>query len=159
MKLPRRLRLWLLARVEAVMTSRPPDFIVGDDYLRRWHLLPRNSLFNVYAHLFLHDDDDRALHDHPYANVSFVLDGGYHEHMSGGRIFLRDVGIVVARRPTTPHRIMLRRTGEAALIPAVTLFITGPRVREWGFTCPQGWRRWQDFVHPTDRGKVGPGCS
>lgn len=39
-----------------------------------------------------------------------------------------------------------------------TLFITGPKIQDWGFLCPHGFRRWQDFVHPDDKGAVGPGC-
>lgn len=42
--------------------------------------------------------------------------------------------------------------------PCTTLFITGRKEREWGFWCPQGFIRWQDFVDPKNSGKVGRGC-
>ena len=73
-------------------TVRPPDFIVGsetDPYLRRWHLLPRNRLFNVYLHNFCRSDDDRALHDHPWVNMSVLLSGSYMEHVKDGTPRLR----------------------------------------------------------------------
>src|SRR5690606_10870352 len=35
---------------------------------------------NLYVHVFLRDDDDRALHDHPSWAVSLLLDGSYLEH-------------------------------------------------------------------------------
>ena len=41
--------------------------------------------------------------------------------------------------------------------PVWTLFITGPRLRSWGFYCPQGWRHWEDFTSPDGR-NVGRGC-
>lgn len=42
--------------------------------------------------------------------------------------------------------------------PAWTIFITGRRVRDWGFWCPQGWRFWKEFVDPKNHGKIGKGC-
>lgn len=63
--------------------NRPPDFIVGPRskvYLQRWFILPRNPVFNIYYHKFLHSDDDRALHDHMYFNLSILLKGRYIEH-------------------------------------------------------------------------------
>src|SRR5881392_3402104 len=65
------------------IASRPPDFTVGSPdrpYLQRWWLLPRNPVLNVYLHQFLRDDDDRALHDHPWDWCSVLLKGGYCEH-------------------------------------------------------------------------------
>ena len=50
--------------------NREPDFIIGGHeapYLRRHWLIPRNRFFNIYVHEFLRSDDDRALHDHPWA--------------------------------------------------------------------------------------------
>lgn len=79
-KLAQRLAKWGLKK----MKSRKPDFVIGSEdnpYLLRWWILPRNKFFNIYLHLFMRSDDDRALHDHPWWNASFVLDGGYYEYM------------------------------------------------------------------------------
>jgi hypothetical protein len=123
-------------------------------------VIPRNRLFNIYLHKFLRDDDDRALHDHPWISLSIVLRGGYIEHMPGA-IKRRKAGQVVFRRATHAHRVELLRDGfclAEEVVPAWTLFITGPKVREWGFHCPQGWRHWKDFTAPGDSSRVGRGC-
>lgn len=145
--------------------KRKPDFIVGTEdnpYLLRWYLIPRNRFANVYLHEFRRDDDDRALHDHPWPSLSIVLSGGYYEHTPGPdgshqRIWYGR-GSVIFRRASHSHRIELARTPEGDLVPARTLFLTGPVVREWGFHCQQGWRHWKEFVDSRDSGKVGKGC-
>lgn len=133
------------------------SFIVGDPerpYLLRWHLIPRNRFFNVYLHKFLRSDDDRALHDHPWAfNASILLKGSYIEHTKNGD-FLRRRGRIYIRRGEYAHRVQLIK-GK----PVWTLFITGRKVRAWGFHCPQGWRHWKDFVKITEVGNdTGVGC-
>lgn len=144
-----------LAGMEAwargLMASRPPDYDIGPGYLRRWWVVPRNAWCNVYLHDFGRSDDDRALHDHPWVNTSFVIAGRYIEHTPEGS-FVREAGAVVNREATALHRVELF-PGTRAL----TLFMTGPMVREWGFACPQGWVHWEKFTDPTGRG-VGRGC-
>jgi hypothetical protein len=41
---------------------------------------------------------------------------------------------------------------------AVSLFMTGPKVREWGFACPKGWVHWRDFTGGENGELVGRGC-
>lgn len=166
----------LIERVQ----QRPPDRNIGPGYLLRWYVWPRNRLCNLYLHEFLRSDDDRALHDHPWMNCSLVLSGGYLEVLPAGKGLFRrgdpqvggtprwrPPGSVVARLPRSAHRLVVPPQGFGAA-PTVTLFLTGPRVRSWGFWCPEaspaakdghgGWRHWQDFVAKHDRGAVGPGC-
>lgn len=131
---------------------RQPDFIIGDNYLRRWFIAPRNAFANVYLHQFRRSDDDRALHDHPWANASYVLAGRYIEHTPDGQ-FLRVAGDFVERPAEALHRIELI-AGE----PCISLFTTGPKIRDWGFACPNGWVPWQDFTSPTDSSQTGRGC-
>lgn len=38
--------------------------------------------------------------------------------------------------------------------PAWTVVLTGPRVRSWGFLCPQGWTHWKRFVHQNGCGEA-----
>lgn len=131
---------------------RDPDFIIGDNYLRRWWIIPRNEGCNVYLHDIRKSDDDRALHDHPWTNTSYLLMGSYLEHTPDG-IFTRRAGDIVERPAHALHRL--------EVVPgdrAISLFITGPKVREWGFNCPKGWRHWKQFVDPNDAGQPGPGC-
>ena len=140
---------------------RQPDMVIGGHerpYLLRWYVLPMNRLLNVYLHEFHRSDDDRALHDHPWANVSILLRGEYTEHtiMAGGvhvRHVRREGDVVVRPSGRYAHRIELH-AGQCT-----TLFITGPKYRTWGFHCPeQGWIPWRRFVDARDSGAIGPGC-
>lgn len=142
------LQAWALT-----VMATPPDFVIGDDYLRRWWIVPRNAACNVYLHEILRSDDDRALHDHPWDNTSYLLSGRYIEHTPEGS-FMRQAGEVIQRRATDLHRLEVIE-GEP---PALSLFMTGPKVREWGFLCPQGWVHWEDFCDRGDSSKVGRGC-
>lgn len=150
MLIPRHLHTWLLHRAWSIQNSRPPDFIISGpegEYLRRWYAIPRNPFFNIYVHEFLHSDEERALHDHMYINMSLVLQQGYREHFKN-RVVHRPIGAIAWRLPATAHRVELI-DGK----PAVTIFIAGPRVRRWGFHCPHGWVYWKDFVQ-----QAGKGC-
>lgn len=153
--------------------ARNPDFIIGGQeapYLRRHWLLPRNRWLNVYVHEFLRSDDDRALHDHPYLfNVSWLIDGWYIEHTiregGVGVATMRSAGEFKFRWGSAPHRVELVtqtmvRAGlvESAPAPCWTVFITGPRVREWGFHCGHRWVPWQEFTDARDAGAIGKGC-
>jgi hypothetical protein len=138
---------------------RAPDFIIGgpgSPYMFRWWIIPRNQFFNIYLHKILRDDDDRALHDHPWWNISIVLRGGYREITQAGAK-MRRPGSIIFRRATDAHRLELPvRNGGISY--CWSLFVTGRRIREWGFHCPQGWRVWHEFVDSRDKGQVGKGC-
>lgn len=118
-----------------------PDQVIsrdGKDYLHRWHVVRKYGKHNVYIHRFLGDDNDEALHDHPWDSVSVVLTGSYREY-TPDKVVVRKAGDVIFRDSLTPHRIELV-DGEAW-----TIFITGPKVKEWGFYCPEGLKHWEDF--------------
>jgi hypothetical protein len=190
--------------IRRVGHTRIVDFVVGGEdnpYLLRWYLTPWRRwqhqaeanptrlnrlkariaplLPNAYLHCFLRDDDDRALHDHPWAWCSILLQGSYIEHTiaAGGihRRQLRGAPSIKVSGPRRAHRVelvplwwMTEDMDEAFDVAADrphekascwTLFITGPRVRVWGFHCPeQGWVDWQRFTDPNDTGKIGRGC-
>lgn len=141
------LQTWAQCR----MASKP-DFVIGKDYLRRWWIVPRNPWCNLYLHEVLKSDDDRALHDHPWDNRSFLIFGSYIEHTPEGS-FVRRAGDVIERAASALHRLEVI-PGETA----VSLFMTGPKLREWGFACPQGWVHWRDFTNPDDSSQTGRGC-
>lgn len=144
---------WLARLVKSLTTriaeSRPPDFEVVRDtdkgvYLRRWWVIPRNRWFNVYLHNMLRDDDD-ILHDHMYWSLSLCLGGRLHERYQLrpplGPVRWRHAteGTWSLRSPRMAHQLVV-------LEPAWTVFVTGPRVKEWGFWCPKGFRHWRDYV-------------
>lgn len=156
---------WMATRLQRwaddrIITARPPDFVVGGTerpYLLRWWVIPRNPLLNVYVHVFLRDDDDRALHDHPWWSLSLSLGPRpLVEHYRGWfgrhRVRLVEPGHLIARRGRFAHRMVVPDG------PALTLFVTGPRYRRWGFLCPQGWRHWRKFTAPARSGEIGRGC-
>lgn len=132
---------------QGLMDSRPADVVIGRgtgtngrDYVQRWHVVPHNSISNVYLHLFGRSDEDRALHDHPWNNTSFIIKGRYREHLATGQHMLRVAGDFIRREAKEAHRVELIHDE-----PVVSLFVTGPKIREWGFECPGGWRHWLDF--------------
>lgn len=156
----------MLARPIAARTARitrAPDFIIGDradPYMLRWWLIPRNPIFNVYLHEFRRDDEDRAHHDHPWLSLSISLTEWLVEEYTDrdGKHQTRVVwpGMIVIRRAKFAHRMIVPKPG------ARTIFITGPRIRTWGFLCGRdtaagGWRPWHEFV-ARDKGQIGRGC-
>lgn len=118
---------------------REPDLIIapdGEPYIYRWHVVPRNEEGNVYLHLQVADDPERPLHDHPWDNQSVILAGGYREvyvehpdNLWVPRERLATEGRVIQRRAEEAHRLFLL-PGSAYTI---SLFSTGPVVRDWGF--------------------------
>lgn len=130
--------------------SRKPDVVIGGDYLSRWWFIPRNKFFNIYIHKFGRSDDDRALHDHPWFSVSFLLKGEMIEHHLNGKRHIPWLRPVF-RTAKFAHRLELVKG------PVWTIFITGPRIRSWGFHCPNGWRHWKKFT-TKDGSAVGIGC-
>lgn len=68
----------------------PPDKSIPA-YMHRWWRIARNAYMNIYYHIVLRSDDDRALHDHPWWSFSIVLEGGYFEHtISAGGVHKRE---------------------------------------------------------------------
>ncbi len=159
MKIPNSLRKYLFRRMEKIFYSRPADFVIQnnpkekDGYLYRWILFKNKYIGCIFLHYVNGDDEDRALHDHPWVNMSIILKGNYLEYYPNDCAFRRE-GSVIFRRPKTLHRLALANQNK----PVWSLFITGPKVRTWGFQCPQGWIPWYDFVDPNNKGGHGPGC-
>lgn len=130
--------------------SDPPDYwryreASAVPYLRRWYVLPKNLFFNIYLHEFCRDDDDRALHDHPWWNCSWVMRHGYVEHTiaAGGVYQKKDMrpGDIKFRTAKAAHRVELLKQGTFP----ISLFFTGPVVRTWGFHCREGWKQHKRF--------------
>jgi len=159
----RTLARWVLKKARRVQATRQPDFIIGgqdDPYLLRWWLIPRNRWCNAYLHEFIRDDEDRACHCHSWVSLSLSLNRPMDEiwlDRRFGRVTERrrtvQAGTLLFRRAKFAHRMVVPEPG------ALTLFITGPRIRTWGFWC-SGTRfvPWEQFVDDRDRGLVGKGC-
>lgn len=141
-----------------VGAERDPDLVIapaGEPYLYRWHLLPRSKEANLYFHVQVKDDPKRPLHDHPWDNMSVILAGGYKETISltdgepqeeSTHTWPRGVGTVIYRRSRQAHRLELLY-GEPY---AMTLFMTGPKVKDWGFWFPEGWVPYEQVTKTED---------
>lgn len=119
--------------------DRMPDKIIapdGNPYIYRWEIAKTQEA-GAYFHIQVASDTDRAIHDHPWDNVSCILAGCYEELFTADpakvdaplqrRVLLP--GMMVARRNSEAHRLILPRG-----VPyCMTLFTMGPRIREWGF--------------------------
>lgn len=153
-------------RILDTMAQRAPDEYIGgpaNPYLKRWHLERRPPVSNEYLHQFMRSDEDRALHCHPWESLSVMLDGQMyewtfkngHDASEGYRRQLIKAGDIVYRPAEYTHRLEIEPEYSGR---AVTVFITGPKIREWGFHCPKRWVPWQEFCDPNNPGQVGAGC-
>lgn len=131
------------------LTNRTPDFVVDVDYMDRWYIIPRNRFFNVYFHYF-YGSDAPTPHDHPWLSMGWILDGQYTEHTPKGD-FIRKAGDITFRLPRSLHWIEIDQ-------PVFTLFITGPRVRRWGFQCDSGWVDYEKYIARRGGNRLASGC-
>lgn len=147
------LRNWALRRASMLMARRSPDMTIScahGVYMRRWHVIPRNRLLNVYVHEFLGPDPGEHLHDHPWWSLSWVLSGSYVEvvgpvncieivsHENSETVIqtvskMREIaeGMIVFRRATSQHKVV--HVSSRVTHRNITVFITGPVIRKWGF--------------------------
>lgn len=124
------------------VTGLPSTTILRNDgtpYLDRYHLISTRDL-RVQIHHWHGSDDQRAMHDHPWASCSTVLAGHLIEHTPDGAVQLSP-GTVITRTAVEPHWIQL------TTLDAWTLFVTGPITRRWGFHTDRGWVHWQSWPH------------
>lgn len=130
----------LRVRADRAMTG-PPDEIIEDRYLRRWHFL-RGPALSLYLHLYVGGDPCAWPHDHPWPSLSLCLRGilaETGERRDGSRRTAKIYPGTLAFRPARfSHRLDLVSG------PAVTLFLAGPRLRRWGWHLPGGWRPWHE---------------
>ena len=121
------------------------DRIDNEPYLERYYPLfntRQHTGFNVYIHKFLKGDPD-DVHDHPWPYATFILSGGYYEWIpqfnpDGTKSCeirkWRGPGHFRICKPESYHRVELKPG-----VTAWTLFMPGPKQREWGFLTPKGW--------------------
>lgn len=135
-----------------------PDLVIspdGNPYLYRWHITPRNLGANVYFHIQVADDPKRPLHNHPWDNMSVILSGGYKEvlcmsegepQMGSVHSYVRNAGDTIYRRSGQSHRLEMQYGHPYTM----TVFSTGPKVRDWGFWYPQGFVPYEQVTTTVD---------
>lgn len=112
-------------------------------YMVRWVLI-RVFGWELKFNLFLASDPD-CLHDHPWPFLSVMLSGSYTEHTSYGAHKYRAPCILWRPAPWR-HRIEIHE-------PCLTMNISAPKRRNWGFWTPAGWVIWRKYkpgVHRCD---------
>lgn len=120
-------------------------------YLTRLYLL-ETPYGGIKLHWIHRPDNDRHLHDHPWWFLSIVLWGHYDEEVPevyqtwmGPKVMhnrkrMQRIRWGTFKKPEQFHRI-------ARLAPrTLTLVITGPKVREWGFQTETGWIHWKKYL-------------
>lgn len=112
----------------------------AEPYLVRY-VIQRTPKQSVYIHRFL-SSDDATLHDHPWDGSTTILNGAYTEevmvqHWDGSwhkHHYRRVVGDHQSIEGNRVHRVQLDRIyTEDDWEAPMTLFITGPRYKSWGF--------------------------
>lgn len=126
---------------------------IGPDYLHRWRLFPIISYrgdyqwhppFNVFLHRFLQSDKGRDLHDHPWPSWSVLLRGDLYEVYGRGAIMRKIPRLKLIYRPAEwRHRLVLHGLRKCK---PITLFVTGKKVRDWGFWPDGRWVYWKDYL-------------
>ena len=121
----------------------------GQLYLKRWRLF-ECPWFGIYLHKICRPDRDRALHDHPWPFVSFLLKGWYFEETPckehDQNIWKCTNGLYPVywfnrKKATDSHRITEVEDGGVW-----TLVLRGKRQRVWGFYTEKGWVPWNEYL-------------
>lgn len=123
-----------------VIAAWEPNETLGNGispYLQRWYVQRDKEVGNMFVHVIHRSDAEDELHDHPFDNVTIVLDGEIEEILpEGGRML--QPGDIVVRKAADLHRLVIGQ-------PVTTLFVTGPKIREWGFDMDGAWMHNREF--------------
>ena len=128
------------------------DRVENEPYLERYYLFIRERErfpFNIFLHKFLKSDPD-DVHDHPWPYATIILKGGYWEWIphfdtvgrkTGEYQVWRGPGHFRISKANSFHRIELDPD-----ITAWTLFMPGPKQRDWGFLVKNQWIQWEQYL-------------
>ena len=128
------------------------DRVENEPYLERYYLFlrERNRFpFNIFLHKFLKSDPD-DVHDHPWPFLTVILRGGYWEwtpqfnaqgHKTGEIACWYGPGSVRWASANQYHRVELDPN-----VTCWTLFMPGPKQRDWGFLVRNQWIQWEEYL-------------
>ena len=128
------------------------DRVSDEPYLERYYLFLKERSgfpFNIFLHKFLKSDPD-DVHDHPWPYATLILKGGYWEWIPEFNAAGEKIGEVRKWRgpghfrissATSYHRVELGNDVECW-----TLFMPGPKQREWGFLVQDQWVQWEQYL-------------
>lgn len=112
---------------------------------------------SLYVHIF-HRSDADDMHDHPWPFVSLIVWRGYVEE-TPLRLFgmSESAALSIApeqapeRKRVWPGMLLFRRAQHIHRVelvngrPAVSLVLTGPVQRKWGFWVNGAWEYWRSY--------------
>lgn len=128
------------------------DRVDDQPYLERYYLFlkdRKNFPFNVFLHKFLKSDVD-DVHDHPWPYATIILKGGYYEWTPQFGPDGKKIGEIA--RWCGPGSVRLagaKSLHRIELDPNVTcwtLFMPGPKQRDWGFLVKNKWVQWEEYL-------------
>jgi hypothetical protein len=144
---------WFLNLLERMGRKRiVMDRQSDEPYLERYYLFLKDRdrfPFNVFLHKFLKGDPD-DVHDHPWPYATLILKGGYYEWLPqfnsknekiGEICVWRGPGSFRVCRANSYHRIELDPS-----VTAWTLFMPGPKKRDWGFLVNNKWIQHEQYL-------------
>ena len=132
----------------------------GEIYLTRLVIL-RTPWFQILMHWIHKPDEDAGMHDHPWWFVGFVLDGEYIEKRAeidrNGKwlhnLRNKTVRFLIRQPLNRAHQIVMTSSHRV-----ITLLLTGPKAKSWGFythdvsrrtlgtTVPVHHTPWREFL-------------
>jgi hypothetical protein len=148
-------KLWGIFPGKFIADANKPEL---GPLMIRWYLI-KTRWFGLFVHKFLRSDNDRHFHDHPWAFLTWLIGGGYWEHVPVYRE--RPLGPEV--RVWRPRWSLLYRPAlwlhwvelptsydmvpECSVpIPVTTLILVMHRQkRMWGFETERGWMDYQQY--------------
>jgi len=139
------------------LLGRSDIWIDGKLYMLRWKFVP-DWLPGFRVHKILISDKGPELHDHPFGFITFILKGGYHEHLIDGSKTYHKAPAMLFRPAKTMHRIELAKASTCTQydaraaggcgpdeLPAWTFVLRTRYYREWGFMMKGGWLHWRKY--------------
>lgn len=130
--------------VSKLLSSAHPYCNIGqgpETYMERWWLKmwTAEDPISIRLHYIRRSDTDRAMHDHPWATTSIILDGHFVEvtpedqkqepakDRTNYKMIRYEQGSVISRKPTDRHRLIVPPGG------VWTMFFMGAYEQMWGF--------------------------
>lgn len=128
------------------------DRTSNEPYLERYYLFLKERErfpFNIFLHKFLKSDPD-DVHDHPWPYFTIILKGGYWEWIPEFNSQGEKIGEIAHwRGPGSLRWCSADSYHRIELDPAVTawtLFMPGPKQRDWGFLVRNRWIQWEQYL-------------
>ena len=107
-------------------------------YLTRWVFT--FYFFSIRIHHWLHSDDLRYHHDHPWYFLTFIIKGGYTDISPDGDDVV-SAGSVRLRSPYHKHSVKVNDGG------CWSVMLTGPEIRTWGFWVNGKFRKRNKYFY------------